>query len=107
MLYSAMRQAEPRRWLILRRSARALQFVAALVVSLGYVGGFILICVDVVMRVSGGSVSLLGAPLQVLVDMVLLSFLLGIPYFLLLGLARLILSRIPAEYQPRSTAQGG
>jgi hypothetical protein len=102
-----MRQAEPRHWLILRRTALSLQFVTSLVVSLAYVGGFILICVDVVIRVRGGSVSLLGAPFQVLVDLVLLSFLLGIPYFLLLGLARLILIRIPAMYQPRSNAQGG
>lgn len=102
-----MRQAEPRRWLILRRSAKALQFGAFLVRSLGFVGGFIAICVDVVMRVRGGSVSLLGAPLQVLVDLVLLGCLLAIPYFLLLGLARLLLSRIPAEYQLRSNAPGG
>jgi hypothetical protein len=102
-----MRQAEPHRWLILRRIARSLQVVTMIGGSLGYVGGFIVICVDVVMQVRGGSVSLLGAPLQVLVDMVFLGFLLGIPYFLLLGLARLILSRIPAEYQPRSTTQGG
>jgi hypothetical protein len=57
--------------------ARSLHFVASLVATLGSLVGCILLCVDVVLRVRRGSVSLLGAPFHVLGDMVLLGFLLG------------------------------
>lgn len=90
---------EPSRWRVLQRIALSLRIVAYIGVSLGYLGAIIWVLIDVAVKVIGGSMVLPTALFQLLVDWVLLSAVFAIPYLALLGLARLILSRIPIEYR--------